>query len=348
MKCARQVSFALAMALAAGGAALAQSSLGIGVAEQSMQPDTGLFAGFFNWVATEQRAFYQSMTETLKDMRENPAAGLTLAGLSFLYGVLHAAGPGHGKVVISSYLLARKSTLRRGIVLSFAASFVQALSALVVVGLGFLLLRQLSLSVTQTTQAFEIGSYALVAALGGWMLIRKLRTLTARRPASLGAAAVHGDHHHHAYHGHHDHHGHHAHHDHGHDHHHGHGEVCTSCGHAHMPGAHQVEQVDSLRDALAVIFSVGLRPCSGALIVLTFAFVNQLWLAGVGSVLAMALGTAITVSALASLAVGARHAAMRFAGASSRAEPVAHALEIAGALFILAVGLVLLGGALSA
>ena len=334
--------------LAACGVAAAQSSLGIGVAEQPMQPETGLFAGFFNWVASEQREFYRAMTVALKEMRANPAAGLTLAGLSFLYGVLHAAGPGHGKVVISSYLLANRSTLRRGIALSFAASFVQALSALVVVGLGFLLLRQLSLSVTQTTQAFETGSYALVAALGGWMLIRKLTAMTRRKPASLGAAVVHDHHHHHHHHQHHHHHHHdHAHDHHGHAHHH-HGDACASCGHAHMPGAHAVEKVGSWREALAVILSVGLRPCSGALIVLTFAFVNQLWLAGVGSVLAMALGTAITVSALASLAVGARHAALRFAGASSMAQPVAHALEIAGALFILAVGLVLLGGALSA
>ncbi len=332
-----------AFLIAGAGAALAQSSLGIGVAEQSMQPDTGPFAWLFNTIADTQREFYRSMTVALKEMRDNPAAVLTLAGLSFLYGVLHAAGPGHGKVVISSYLLANRSTLKRGIALSFASSFVQALSALVVVGLGFLVLRQLSISMTQTTQAFEIGSYALVAALGAFMLVRKLSSMRRRKPVSLGAAVATGHHDH----VHHDHHHDHAHH-HDHKHHsHAEGEVCSTCGHAHMPGPAQVESVGNWRDALAVIFAVGLRPCSGALIVLTFAFINQLWLAGILSVLTMALGTAITVSALASLAVGARNVALRYAGASNYAQPVANGMEVAGALFILVVGLLLLGGSLT-
>ena len=102
-----------------------------------------------------------------------------------------------------------------------------------------------------------------------------------------------------------------------------------------------------LRDTLAVIVSVGLRPCTGALIVLTFAFLNGLWLAGLVSVFAMALGTAITVSALATLAVTAKNVALRISGASALSGPVAQGIEIAGAVVIILMGLALLGGALS-
>ena len=322
------------------GVAWAQSSLGIGVAEQSVSSGDGPFGGFFAWVAVQQREFYAAMRGALTEMRDGGSAAWLLVGLSFLYGILHAAGPGHGKVVISSYMVANETALRRGILLSFGAALVQAGSAIVIVGLGFAVLRQLSVSQTDTTRFFEITSYALVIALGVWLLVRKLRALrpVARRPAALSAAAV--DHHEHD-------HGRH-HHGHGHDHHHhGPGEVCSTCGHAHMPTPDQAVGATGLRDTLAVIVSVGLRPCTGALIVLTFAFLNGLWLAGLVSVFAMALGTAITVSALATLAVTAKNVALRLSGASVLSGPVSHAIEIGGALVIIAMGVTLLGGALS-
>ena len=115
-----------------------------------------------------------------------------------------------------------------------------------------------------------------------------------------------------------------------------------------MPTPDQVAGATSLRDTLAVIVSVGLRPCTGALIVLTFAFLNGLWIAGLISVIAMALGTAITVSVLATLAVTAKNVALRISGASALSGPISRAIEIGGALLIIAMGVMLLGGALSA
>ncbi|WP_306048246.1 nickel/cobalt transporter [Oceaniradius stylonematis] len=334
---------ALIVLVAAVGAAAAQSSLGIGVAEQAPASDSGLLGGFFAWIATRQREFYDAMRAALTAMRDGGPGAWLLVGLSFLYGILHAAGPGHGKVVISSYMLANETALRRGIALSFAASLVQALSAIVIVGLGFLVLRQLAVSQTDTTRFFEIASYGLVVALGLWLLVRKLRALrpAAPKPAALSSAAVHD-------------HGHHHHHNddrHAHDHHHhdhAPGEVCSTCGHAHMPMPDQLSGPMKLRDAAAVVLSVGLRPCTGALIVLTFAFLNGLWAAGLVSVLAMALGTAITVSALATLAVTAKNVALRMSGSSALSGPVSHAIEIGGALLIIAMGVILLGGALGA
>lgn len=340
------------------GPALAQSSLGIGVAEQGVV-QSGPLAGFFARIAQYQQEFYTQMRAALTEMRDGGSAGWLLVGLSFAYGILHAAGPGHGKVVISSYMLANETALRRGIILSFGAAMVQALSAIVIVGLGFLVLRQLAVTQTDTTRFFEISSYVLVIALGVWLLVRKLRPLMPpeRRPVALSAAVVHDHRHHHHDHDHHDH-GHAHHHDHAHDHHHDHGhghnhhhhgpgEVCSTCGHAHMPSADQAANAAGLRDMLAVVVSVGLRPCTGALIVLTFAALNGLWLAGLLSVFAMAIGVAITVSALATLAVTAKSVALRLSGASALSGPLSHAIEIGGALLIIAMGVVLLGGALS-
>lgn len=325
---------ALAVGLVAitGTVALAQSSLGIGVPEQSVATSSGPLSGFFLWVAETQRDFYEQMRAALTSMRDGGSGVWLLVGLSFVYGILHAAGPGHGKVVISSYMVANESALRRGILLSFASSIVQAMSAIVIVGLGFAVLRQFAVSQTDTVRFFELSSYALVIVLGIWLLVRKLAALRPEpAPAALSAAVSHEHHHDH---------------DHSH-HHHGDGEVCSTCGHAHMPSPAQVESVGSLRDMAALVLSVGLRPCTGALIVLTFAFLNGLWFAGLVSVFAMALGTAITVSVLATMAVTAKNAALRYSGSSALSGPVSHGIEIGGALLIIAMGAVLLSGALS-
>ncbi len=151
----------------------------------------------------------------------------------------------------------------------------------------------------------------------------------------------------------HRHHGHSAHaedhhHDHAHGHHsHGPGEVCASCGHALAPDPALLKgDRFALREAWSAIVAVGLRPCSGALIVLSFALLNGLYVGGILSVLAMSVGTAITVSVLATLAVTAKGAAMRLAGGNSAALRVGNAIEILGALLVLVLGLVLLGASL--
>ena len=364
---ARSSRFAIA-ALGAGAATLmaislahAQSSLGIGSNEATL-PSGGVFGGFLNWINTHQQGFYRSLGAAMKTMRDGGSGFWALVGLSFAYGVFHAAGPGHGKAVISSYMLANEVALRRGIVLSFVSAFLQGLTAIVVIGAVYLLLRGTSISMTSATWFLEVASYALVTLFGAWLLWQKAgRRLVARlsgQPAhSLSAAVasrhdhVHGhghahDHGHGEHHGH-DHHHHHAGHNHGH-HAHGPGEVCSSCGHSHAPdpAALSDERFD-WRSAWAAVAAVGIRPCSGALIVLTFALLNGLWLAGIASVFAMALGTAITVSILATLAVTAKNVAVKFAGDGRIGNRVHATIEIGGALFVMLIGLTLLTAALS-
>ncbi len=322
---------ALAVLLAAQ-AAHAQSSLGIGAAEPTVP--SGLFGSWMAWINHQQQAFYKLLTGSLRDMRQDPAAAWLLVGISFAYGIFHAAGPGHGKAVITSYMVANEVALRRGVMLSFLSALLQGVTAILLIGAIFLFLRGTAINQTNATWTLEIASYALIAAFGLWLLARKIMSMLPRR----AAPALVGGHHHAPGHG--------DHHDH---HHHGDGEVCDTCGHAHMPdpGALSGDRF-RWRDAWSAVVAVGLRPCSGALIVLTFAFLNGLWWGGVASVFAMSIGTAITVSALATLAVTAKNVAVRLAGGGVIGDRIHDAIEIFGALLVLVLGLVLLAASLTA
>lgn len=336
----RIVLVLLALAMVAShliGHAHAQSSLGIGAAEATV-PSSGLFGGLTAWIYLKQQEFYRMLTGALRSMRDGGGGLWLLVGLSFAYGVFHAAGPGHGKAVISSYMLANEVALRRGVLLSFASAGLQAVSAIALMTAVFLVLRGTAVSMTDATQFMEIASYLLVTGFGAWLLWRKagpaLRGLVWGRPVhSLSSAHVPA-----AYHHHHDHH------------HHGHaeGEACATCGHSHAPDPKRLggEHFD-WRTAWAAIVAVGLRPCTGALVVLGFAFLNGLWAGGLLSVFAMALGTAITVSALAILAVTAKNLAVAFAGDGRLGNRIHAAIEIAGASFVFMLGLMLLTASLA-
>ncbi|WP_192895612.1 DUF1007 family protein [Arsenicitalea aurantiaca] len=255
-------------------------------------PEPGLAlprTGVLGWIADQQTAFYGALTEALSRLSSDFNAFWVLGGLSFLYGVFHAAGPGHGKVVISSYVLANEGEARRGIVLSFAAALVQSL-----VAIGFVLVAAAALNLTSTAMStgahwIGIASYGLLAALGLWLVLRKI----------FGWG-----HHHHG----HDHHRH-DHHDHA-GHHHHHHEDEPHMHHAVAPA----QARGDWREQLAVVLGVGARPCTGALVVLVFALSQGLLAAGIVSVLLMGLGTAITVATLAVIAISAKGLARRFTG----------------------------------
>src|SRR5215213_3106738 len=96
--------------------------------------------GMAGWLIAKQAEFYRMLSGAIRSAKTDGSALWLLLGLSFAYGIFHAAGPGHGKAVISSYLVANDETWRRGVTLSFASAFVQALVAVVVVGIAAALL----------------------------------------------------------------------------------------------------------------------------------------------------------------------------------------------------------------
>jgi len=331
--------------------------------------------GFLGWVAQMQSDFYQALTAALGKLKTDYTAFWVLGGLSFLYGVFHAAGPGHGKVVIGSYMLANERQVRRGIGLSFAAAMMQSLVAVVFVGVAAAILGLSSVAMGTAVGWIEKASYGLVALLGLWLIARKLfgwgghshdhgPDLTAKAhqhlhadeaprhallnvrkqdlergqsfnfrtglqpaggPALDAYGRLPGDAHYGHDHGEHDH-------DHDHDHEHGHHHVVT----AEQTGG-------DWREQLGVVLGVGLRPCSGALVVLVFALSQGILLAGIAAVFLMGLGTAITVSALAVLAVGAKGFATRYLGSEGKlGSRLVWWAELGGALVVFAFGAVLL------
>ena len=291
--------------------------------------ETGGFAG---WILAEQARFYRMLSGLIRAAKADGSAAYTLMGISFVYGVFHAAGPGHGKAVISSYLVANNETWRRGVALSFASAVLQALTAIAIVGVAAVLLGATAKVMGNAVRVIEIVSYALIVLIGLRLLWVKGRAFVRLWRAEAHAHA-HDDHTHHHAHGH-DHH----HHDH---HHHGEDEA-SAWGHAHAPEPRELAGQHWLRRGLAAVVAVGLRPCSGAIIVLVFALAQGLFWIGVASTFMMGLGTAITVAAVATLAVGARG----FAGRLAKAKPGAGMLLLRGVETAAAIAIVLFGAAL--
>jgi nickel/cobalt exporter len=353
----RTILWGVALTLVAGlAAAHAQSPLGIGSSEPSFQPTGGPLAPLLLYINAEQQSFYRALTGALKAMREDPRQLAALIGLSFAYGIFHAAGPGHGKAVISSYMIANEIELKRGVAISFVSAFVQGAVAILLVGVAWVALRGTGITLTAATQAMEIASFVMVILFGVWLLVRKLRPMltglprrdvvaTSAGPVSMmldwqdadvrkegdqyafdEPQALRAGHRFIS------------------------GMACQTCGQSHMPDPMMLgAETFSVREAWSAIVAVGLRPCSGALLVLTFSMLNGLYLGGILSVFAMSLGTAITVAILATLAVTAKSTAMRLAGRGSSASLwIGNAIEILGAVLVIAMGALLLGASLQA
>ena len=273
------------------------------------------------WVREKQQGFYGSMSGALRNIRTGSAAAAawTLMALSFGYGIFHAAGPGHGKTVISAWLLATENELKRGIIIAFLSSIIQALVAILLVSVLLLVVASASSAARDMAGFLESASYAMIGAMGLYLI------WTALRPH------VHHKHHDHSHHDHH-------HHEHVHDEH---------CGHAHTPEAKEVRGQWSLTKAFSLAFAVGIRPCTGAILVLILANALGIYWAGVASTLVMAIGTFLTVSAIAAIAVYSKKLAMRLASSDERVLGwLAFALRLGGGIAIAGLGTLLFLGSL--
>jgi len=234
-----------------------------------------------------QRDVNQQMSGLLKAVAENPTkAGGSLLIFSFLYGVLHALGPGHGKIVITTWLATHPSKLKSSIGLTLASSLLQGLVAIALVVVVLTVLQLPARQLHMSSFWLEKGSYALVGVLGGllcWRAIKKLRALL-RKPTFKAFTA-----------------------------HHVHDAHC-GCGHQHLPTQEQLQGTDDWRARLMIILSMGMRPCSGAIIVLLFSKVIGVFSWGVVSALAMAAGTSLTITSLALLVHSFRQLAVKLSG----------------------------------
>lgn len=285
---------------------------------------TGALEGVTGVVQSAQRAAQERLAGAIRALRSGePGALLAFWGLCLGYGVLHASGPGHGKLVIGGYGLARRVPVLRLAGLALIASLAQALVA---VALVYALLAVLGLTRVAVEGVAErwispVG-HAMIAGLGLWLVWRGVRGL-----AGQGDGHHDQEHHSHAE-GHHD------------DHEHG-----PHCAHAHGPTLAEVEALGGWRDAAALVAGIALRPCSGALFVLIITFQLGIALAGVVGALVMGLGTALVTVLAAVLSVWAREGALSGLGLGrfAKALPV---LEVGIGAIIALVALGLLIGSL--
>src|SRR6478736_3478402 len=189
-------------------------------APNAAQQSPGAFGGLFGWVLRTQQSLQRDLATGVKSLKGDHAVtgAVMLAALSFIYGVVHAVGPGHGKTIISSYVVANEETVRRGVIISFIAAGLQALTAIALVGILAFALNASGMQINAWSKQLEMVSYAMIALVGAWLLTTQLVAIFRRwqEPRAV-AHAGHDHHHHHGEHDH-DHHGH----DHGHDHDHHH------------------------------------------------------------------------------------------------------------------------------
>jgi len=290
-----------------------------------------------------QIAFQRELTAATHAVAGDGQALAWLLALSFAYGAVHAAGPGHGKAVVSSYVLATRQTLRNGVLLAFVASAAQALCAIALAVVAARMFHLTSVRIADTTFKLEIVADVAVLLLGARLVWSKLLSPLRRRlaappqtftptwafsnnpaipvasrfqaedVASARASSLRAD-----------------------------DEACD-CGALHMPDAACAAGALDWRKAWMAAATAGLRPCSGALIVLAFAISQHVLAAGIAATLAMGFGTFLTVAAFAALAASPR-AGLAWGGGSPRAARLLRLCEAGGAMVVLAFGLALLAG----
>jgi nickel/cobalt exporter len=302
----------------------------------------GAEGGITGWLLAEQSRLTHLMAANVHALHGRPSASWGLIALGLAYGVFHAAGPGHGKAVIASYMLANERSLRRGAVLALLAALLQAAVAIALVGAAGFIFNATASEMNHAADWIVLASYGGIVAVGLWLVWRKGGALIAasRRyfarhralaaaPAYAGVAwgaparnlsaaafrAADPDA----------------------------SAFLAECGHMHALDPSLLDGPFSWRAAVGTVIAAGVRPCSGAILILVFALSQGLFAAGVAATLAMSLGTAVTTGALASMAVFAKSIAVRFAaGEDSRAALIARGFEFAAALGVLAFGVALM------
>ena len=253
-----------------------------------------------HWAALKQREAQTALAAGLRAVRAGePGAWITLMGVCASYGFFHAAGPGHGKLLIGGYGAAARVTALRLSTLAVISSLAQALTAIMLVGAGALVLGWSRARMTDTAeQVLAPASYGAIAMVGVWLAWRGLRRVRSVR----AAAAVAED------------------------------GTCHSCGHAHGPSVDQVAGLTSWRDAVVIVVSVAMRPCTGAVFLLILCFGLGIPLAGIVGAMVMGLGTASVTVLVAILAVGTRRSALAGWSGSGAVRAIALIEIVAGAV----------------
>jgi len=301
-----------------------------------------------------QRDINAEMSDLLYYVQSNPVrGGAYLAGLSFLYGMLHSLGPGHGKVIVTTYLATHPTKVKASLMLTVISAFFQALVAIILVSVllwGF----DASMRVVNQQATFVISlSFALVVILGLLICYKAIKRIyRVIRPAKLkevtlkplvtpstntekpltmkpvtGSASrfsinQNNDHVH---------------------------SATCGCGHQHVADADAINQASTWREYISIVASIGMRPCTGAIMVLLFANVVGLYWMGVISAIVMAVGTALSTSSIALMTLTGKHLVKRYLTVANKTESegwklASVFLQFFGGILLVLIGLLLMNG----
>ena len=159
----------------------------------------GAEGGVTGWLMAQQSWLTHLIAAKVHALHGQPSAAWGLIGLGLAYGVFHAAGPGHGKAILASYMLANEKSLKRGAVMALIAALLQALIAIALVGAAGFVFRATASEINHAADWIVLASYCAVAAMGLWLVWRKGGALIAalsrhgdRRRAAASAPAYAG------------------------------------------------------------------------------------------------------------------------------------------------------------
>mgnify|MGYP001262942740 FL=1 len=274
-----------------------------------------------------QRGFHLELSQSIRNIQNNGLiASISLITLSFIYGVFHAIGPGHGKIIISTYLLTQESKLKRGILLSMTSSIFQGFTAIFLVLIITIILNFSFRETLKFSSDLEIVSYILITLVGLYIIftklikiIYKIKYFFSHSEKNTQKLQNQNSHHHHS--------------------------------HSHGPSVEELND-SSLKSLLSIAFAIGIRPCSGAIIVLLLSFSLKLYISGILSVLVMSVGTGLSTSILAAISVYGRKTAIKLLSLlpdeTGNSKNIFDWISLFGGIIILVFGLLLIQSSLFA
>ncbi len=260
-----------------------------------------ILLGSIKW----QREINAELSDLLYDAKENSlAAGISLAGLSFFYGILHSVGPGHGKVIVTTFLATHPSKIKHGLILTALSAFMQAIVATVLVSALVLVFSQSMRDVSSKADYLINASFLAMSLLGITILWRTSK------------AIYHYLKHH---------------------------KFSIGCHCCHCVSGSQLNQTMNWRSYTGIIISIGIRPCSGAILVLLFSNVVGIYWLGIVSAFLMAIGTAITTSTIALMTISGKKIIQRYlrAGNHQHASLGSMGLQFVGGILLTLLGIIL-------
>ncbi|MEC6796503.1 nickel/cobalt transporter [Photobacterium sp. S4TG1] len=258
-----------------------------------------------------QRNINGQLSDLLYDAQQNITAAYSLAGLSFLYGIFHSLGPGHGKMIVTTYLATNPTKIKASLIMTMVSAFVQAIVAITLVSILLIFFKSSMRQVNDAADQFISYSFMAMLLLGAIVIYRSLKQAWQLRIQQQ---------------------------------HHNHGSEC-GCGHKHFASADEINNATSLREYIVIIFSIGIRPCTGAILVLLFANMVGLYWLGVASAILMAVGTALTTSVIALMTLSGKKIVSRYLATNERQRTMTSIIiKLIGGVLLVLLAIVLLNG----